>query len=131
MCGRDLNGSSGHFVGEGFPGVGSVGLSAIGGLENEVVGGKLVQVDDALDDGEVAFDLRFQECCDSCGEDVFWTFCGGGLVDFSCVGMNNSLVFCGDGFAERSSDGFLCLCLRHGGMVGGGKGRLRKERKKF
>ena len=103
MCGRDLNGSSGHFVCEGFPGVGSVGLSAIGGLENEVVGRKFVQVDDALDDGEVAFNLRFQKCCDSCGENIFRAFSWGGLVDFGHVGMNDALVFRCDGFSEGPS----------------------------
>ena len=103
MCGGDLNGSSGHFIGEGFPGVGLVGGSAVCGLENEVVGRKFVQVDDALDDGEVAFNLRFQKCCDSGGEDVFRTFCGGGLVDFGHVGMDDALVFGCDGFSEGPS----------------------------
>ena len=123
-----MNGSSGHFIGEGFSGVCRVGLTAIGGLEDEFVGRKFVRFDDASDDGEVAFNLRFQKCCDSGGEDVFRTLCGGGLVDFGCVGIDDSLVFSGDGFTERSSDGFLCLCLRHDLMVGGGGGRLRKER---
>ena len=99
VCCGDLDGPSGHFIGEGFPGVCSVDLSAVGGLENEVVGGKLVQVDDALDDGEVAFDLRFQECCDSCGENVFRAFSGGGLVDFGDVGMDDALIFGCDGFS--------------------------------
>ena len=117
-----MDGTSGHFIGEGFSGVRSVGLTAIGGLEDEFVGRKFVRINDASDDGEVAFNLRFQKCCDGGGEDVFRKFCGGGLVDFGCVGMNNSLVFSGDGFTERSFDGFLCLCLRHGGMVGRGRG---------
>ena len=123
VCGGDLYGTSCHFVGEGFPGVRSVVLSAVGCLENEVVGRKSFQVDDATDDGEVPLDLGFQECCYGGGEDVFWAFSGGVLVDLGFVGMDNALVFSGDGFSEGASCGFLCLCLRHGAMVGRGRGK--------
>ena len=42
VCGRDLDGSAGHFVGKGFPGVGLVGGSAVCGLKDEVDRGEVI-----------------------------------------------------------------------------------------
>jgi len=101
--GRGFNCPSGHFVEDGLSGVRRVGFSTIGGLEKEVVGGKVVKVDDASDDDEVVWYLRFQERCYCGGEGVFGSSRRNVPNGFCFVAMDGALVFGCDGFAKRPS----------------------------
>ena len=78
--------------------------------------------------GECLPVFRFREGCSGSREDFFRAFWGGRRVGFGGEGVNDALVFGGDGFSGGPSGGFLGLCLRHDRVVGRGRGKAWEKK---